>query len=199
MISFESKLLYKLIESGGFYSKILDLEIDGKHTKVLPKDLQYDPVSDNLIHFDFLKVQENTKVSVEVPVNFLNQDKCPGLKKGGVLNIVRRLVELICNANNIPEKLDFDLIDSDIGDAVKISNISLPENVQPSITDRDFVIATLVPPTVEAEPEEKKEEAETPDGEEKKEESKEDSKSEKKEGDSKPESQKTESPENKPK
>ena len=101
MISFESKLLYKLIESGGFYSKILDLEIDGKHTKVLPKDLQYDPVSDNLIHFDFLKVQENTKVSVEVPVNFLNQDKCPGLKKGGVLNIVRRLVELICNANNI--------------------------------------------------------------------------------------------------
>ena len=112
-----------------------------------PKQLQYHPVNDRLIHFDFLRVQENTKVNVEIPVEFLNQDKCPGLKKGGVLNTVRRLVELTCNANNIPSKLEFDLIESEIGDAVKISNIQLPEGVAPTITDRDFTIATIAAPT----------------------------------------------------
>ena len=96
-------------------------------------------------------MQDDTKVAVEVEVDFLNKDTCPGLKKGGVLNLVRRLVELSCNANNIPEKLEFDLISSEIGDAVKISNIDLPEGVKPTITDRDFVIATLAPPTVEVE------------------------------------------------
>ena len=150
-IAFENKLLKKLMHSGGFYSKILDLDIDGKKEKVLPKQLQYHPVSDKLIHFDFLRVQEDTKVTVEVEVEFLNCETCPALKKGGVLNLVRRLVELNCNANNIPEKLEFDLITSEIGDAVKISNINLPEGVQPSIKDRDFVIATLAPPTVEVE------------------------------------------------
>ncbi len=150
-IFFEEKILKKLMNSGGFYSKILDLEIDGKKEKVLPKDLQYHPVTDKLIHFDFLRVLENTKVTVEVPVEFLNQDKSPGLKKGGVLNLVRRLVELKCNANKIPEKLIYDLIESDIGDTIKISNIELPDGVQPTISDRDFVVATLVPPTVEVE------------------------------------------------
>ena len=133
--------------------------------------MQYHPVSDRLIHFDFLRVQENTKVNVEIPVEFLNQDKCPGLKKGGVLNTVRRLVELTCNANNIPSKLEFDLIESEIGDAVKISNINLPEGVIPTISDRDFVIATLVPPTVEVET--KTEEAAEEDATEKSEENKE--------------------------
>ncbi len=150
-IALEDKILKKLMGSGSFYSKIIDIDINGKIEKILPKQLQYHPVSDKLIHFDFLRVQENTKVNVEIPVEFLNQDKCPGLKKGGVLNTVRRLVELSCNANNIPNKLEFDLIESEIGDAVKISNISLPEGVNPTITDRDFVIATLVPPTVEVE------------------------------------------------
>ena len=150
-IALEDKILKKLMNSGSFYSTIIDIDIDGKLEKILPKQLQYHPVSDRLIHFDFLRVQENTKVSVEIPVEFLNQEKCPGLKKGGVLNIVRRLVELSCNANNIPSRLEFDLIDSEIGDAVKISNIKLPDGVTPTITDRDFVIATLVPPTVEVE------------------------------------------------
>ena len=117
----------------------------------MPKQLQYHPVTDKLIHFDFLRVQDDTKVTVEVEVEFLNRETCPGLKKGGVLNLVRRLVELNCNANNIPEKLQFDLISSEIGDAVKISNIKLPDGVKPSIIDRDFVIATLAPPTVEVE------------------------------------------------
>jgi large subunit ribosomal protein L25 len=150
-ISFENKILLKLMHSGGFYSKIIDLDIEGKNEKILPKQLQYHPVTDQLIHFDFLRVQNDTKVTVEVEVVFLNRETSPGLKKGGVLNLVRRLVELNCNANKIPEKLEFDLVKSEIGDAIKISNIDLPEGVIPTITDRDFVIATLAPPTVEAE------------------------------------------------
>ena len=123
------------MHTGAFYSTILDLDIEGKNEKVLPKQLQYHPVTDKLIHFDFLRVQNDTKVTVEVPVEFLNQDTCPGLKKGGVLNLVRREVELSCNANNIPNKLEFDLKISEIGDAVKISNIDLPEGVKPTIAD----------------------------------------------------------------
>ena len=158
MIAFENKLLQKLMHSGGFYSNIIDLDIEGKSEKILPKELQYHPVTDKLIHFDFLRVQEDTIVTVEVPMEFLNQEICPGLKQGGVLNLVRRFVELSCKANNIPEKLQYDLIESEIGDSVKISNIDLPEGVSPTITDRDFVIATLVPPTIEVEEEEKTEE-----------------------------------------
>ncbi len=194
-IAFENKILQKIMHSGSFYSKILDIEINGKIEKILPKQLQYHPVTDRLMHFDFLRVQEDTKVTVEIPVEFLNQEICPGLKKGGVLNLVRRLVELSCNANNIPDRLEFDLKESEIGDAVKISNINLPEGVKPTITDRDFVIATVVPPTVEVEetkPEEEgEEEGSTEKAEEKSADSKEeksaDSKEEKKE-DSKPES-----------
>ena len=150
-IALEDKILKKLMNTGSFYSTIIDIDINGTVEKILPKQLQYHPVSDKLIHFDFLRVQETTKVNVEIPIEFLNQDKCPGLKKGGVLNTVRRLIELTCNANNIPSKLEFDLIESEIGDAVKISNITLPDGVAPTISDRDFVIATLVPPTVEVE------------------------------------------------
>jgi len=187
-IAFENKVLQKLMHTGSFYSTIIDIDIEGKVEKVLPKQLQYHPVTDKLIHFDFLRVQDDTKVTVDIPVDFLNQDTCPGLKKGGVLNLVRREVELICNANNIPNKLEFDLITSEIGDSIKISNIELPEGVKPTITDRDFVVATLVPPTVEVEetkPAEEDEEAteEGKDGdkaEDKKEEAKEISKEESK-------------------
>ena len=181
-IAFENKVLLKLMHTGSFYSTILDLDIDGKNEKVLPKQLQYHPVTDKLIHFDFLRVQNDTKVTVEVPVEFLNQDTCPGLKKGGVLNLVRREVELSCNANNIPDKLQFDLINSEIGDSIKISNIELPEGVNPTITDRDFVVATVVPPTVEVEtkPAEAEEASEDEKSEDKKEEAKEESKEESK-------------------
>jgi len=186
-IAFENKILLKLMHTGAFYSTILDLDIEGKNEKVLPKQLQYHPVTDKLIHFDFLRVQNDTKVTVEVPVEFLNQDTCPGLKKGGVLNLVRREVELSCNANNIPDKLQFDLISSEIGDSIKISNIELPEGVTPTITDRDFVVATVVPPTVEvevetkpAEDEEASEDSKDEKSEDKKEEAKEESKEESK-------------------
>ena len=150
-IAFEDKILQKLMHTGSFYSTILDIDIEGKIEKILPKQLQYHPVTDKLIHFDFLRVQNETKVTVEVPVQFLNQETCPGLKKGGVLNLVRRDVELSCNANNIPDNLQFDLASSEIGDSIKISNINLPEGVKPTISDRDFVVATLAPPTVEVE------------------------------------------------
>ena len=182
-IALENKILMKLMNTGSFYSTIIDIDINGKVEKILPKQLQYHPVTDKLIHFDFLRVQENTKVTVEIPIEFLNQDKCPGLKKGGVLNTVRRLVELSCNANNIPSKLEFDLINSEIGDAVKISNINLPDGVLPTITDRDFVIATLVPPTVEVETktEETAGEGTTDTTEEKADEKKEDNKEDNKE------------------
>ena len=184
-IAFENKVLQKLMHTGAFYSTILDLDIEGKNEKVLPKQLQYHPVTDKLIHFDFLRVQNDTKVTVEVPVEFLNQDTCPGLKKGGVLNLVRREVELSCNANNIPDKLQFDLVSSEIGDSIKISNIELPEGVSPTITDRDFVVATVVPPTVEvetkpAETEEASEDSKDDKSEDKKEEAKEESKEESK-------------------
>ena len=184
-IAFNNKDLKKLMLSGSFYSKIINIEIDGKIEKILPRQLQYHPVSDTLIHFDFLRVKEDTKVTVEIPVEFLNQDICPGLKKGGVLNLVRRFVELSCNANKIPDQLKFDLIESEIGDTIKINNISLPEGVTPTITDRDFVIATLVPPTVEVE-ETKTEEAneegkETPEDDKEKSDDKKDKTEDKKE------------------
>ena len=178
-IAFENKVLQKLMHTGSFYSTILDIDIEGKSEKVLPKQLQYHPVTDKLIHFDFLRVQDDTKVTVEVPVEFLNQEICPGLKKGGVLNLVRRDVELSCNANNIPDKLQFDLISSEIGDSIKISNIELPDGVKPTITDRDFVIATLAPPTVEVETKPAEEEEDTV--EEDKDEKPEDKKEENKE------------------
>lgn len=159
-IAFENQILQKLMHAKGFYTKIINIEVDGKNEKVLPKVLQYHPITDKLIHFDLLRIQENTKVTVEVPVEFLNQDISPGLKKGGVLNVVRRTIELICNAQNIPEILQFDISEKDIGDALKISNIDLPEGVQPTIRDRDFVVATIVSPTIEVEETKTEEEGE---------------------------------------
>ena len=164
-VAFEYLSLKQLMQSKSFYTKIINIDVEGKTEKVLPKILQYHPVTDKVIHFDLLRVQENTKVTVEVPVEFLNQDICPGLKKGGVLNIIRRTIELICNAQNIPELLQFDIAETDIGDAVKISNIQLPDGVQLTIRDRDFVVATIVAPTIEVE-EVKPEEEEGEEGEE---------------------------------
>ena len=194
-IALEDKILQKLMGTGSFYSTIIDLDVEGKKEKILPKQLQYHPVTDQLIHFDFLRVLETTKVNVEIPVEFLNQDKCPGLKKGGVLNLVRRFVELNCNANNIPEKLQYDLLSSEIGDAIKISNINLPEGVIPTIKDRDFVIATLAPPTVEVET---KEETEGGEGEGEGEESKSETES-KETSEEKKDEKKEDSQEKKPK
>ena len=164
-VALEYLILKQLMQSKSFYTKIINIDIEGKTEKVLPKILQYHPITDKVIHFDLLRVQENTKVTVEVPVEFLNQDICPGLKKGGVLNVIRRSIELICIANKIPELLEFDTAEIDIGDSIKISNIKLPEGVQPTIRDRDFVVATIVAPTIEVEEETKPEEEVAAEGE----------------------------------
>lgn len=134
------------IHAGGFMTNILSIDVDGEKVNVLPKDYQLDPVRDFVMHVDFLRVSKNTQVVVEVPVQFENEDTCVGIKRGGTLNIVRHTVEVSCPANSIPEALVADLAELNIGDAVHISAITLPEGVTPTITDRDFTVATIASP-----------------------------------------------------
>ena len=159
-ISLKKLLLKDIIKTETFLSKVVNLEIDGDSEKVLPKEISYDPVSDEPLHIDFMRIIKGTKVMLEVPVKFINSEKSPGLKKGGVLNIVRRRVQLKCPAENIPDEIIVDLDNTEINTSLKISTVKLPENVTPVITDRDFVIGTVVAPTVLVEPE-KTEEAAT--------------------------------------
>ena len=152
-ISVSKKLLKNLIDKENFLSSILNLKIDGKDENVLPKEISYDILTDDPIHIDFLRIVKGSSVIIEIPVNFINTEKSPGLKRGGVLNIVRRKVELKCPSENIPSELVVDLDGVDIGHSFKISSIKLPENVEPTIRGRDFVIATVAAPTVVKEPE----------------------------------------------
>ena len=164
-VAISKKLLKSLIEKENFLSNIIALNIDGKTQNVLPKEIKYDIITDEPIHVDFLRVVPGVKIKIEVPVKFINQESSPGLKRGGVLNIVRRKVELKCPSEKIPENLVIDLDGIDIGESFKISSISLDEEVTPTIQGRDFVIATLAAPTVMKEPE-KPAEAEATEGEE---------------------------------
>ena len=164
-ISISKKLLKTLIEKENFLSNIIQLNINGKSQNVLPREVKYHIISDEPTHVDFLRVLPGVKIKIEVPVNFINQEKSPGLKRGGVLNIVRRKVELKCPSEKIPESLTIDLNDVDIGESFKISSIKLDPDVTPTIQGRDFVIATLAAPTVMKEPE-KPVEAEAVEGEE---------------------------------
>jgi len=157
-ISIEKKAIREIINSDNFLSKVLELDIDGKKEKVLPRDVSYHVVSDEPIHIDFMRVVSGKKIILEIPVKFINQPDSPGLKRGGVLNIVRRAVELKCPAENIPSDITIDLKGTEIGTSLKISSVKLPENVVPTITDRDFVIATVAAPTVIKEPEKPAEE-----------------------------------------
>ena len=152
-ISIEKKLIKNILNSESFLSSILDLDIDGSKLKVIPRDVAYNVISDEPIHIDFMRVVPGTKIILDIPVKFINNSDCPGLKVGGVLNIVRRKVELKCPADNIPEEIIIDLKGLEIGTSIKISFIKLPENVTPTITGRDFVIATVAAPTVLKEPE----------------------------------------------
>ena len=127
--------------------------MDGNKLKVIPRDVAFNVVSDEPIHIDFMRVVPGTKIVLEIPVKFINNSDCPGLKVGGVLNIVRRKVELKCPAENIPEEIIVDLKGLEIGTSIKISSIKLPENVTPTIVGRDFVIATVAAPTIMKEPE----------------------------------------------
>tara|TARA_Y100000590_G_scaffold405833_1_gene494481 strand:- start:895 stop:1686 length:792 start_codon:yes stop_codon:yes gene_type:complete len=152
-ISLNKLHLQNLINTETFMSKVFDLDIDGSSEKALPRDIAYDPVSDEPIHIDFIRVKKGSKLILEIPVKFINSDKSPGLKKGGVLNIVRRKVELKCPTENIPKEIIVDLDNSEINTSLKISSVKLPEGVVPTITDRDFVIGTVVAPTILVEPE----------------------------------------------
>ena len=164
-ISISKKLLKTLIEKENFLSNIITLNISGKSQNVLPREVKYHIITDEPTHVDFLRVLPGVKIKIEVPVNFINQEKSPGLKRGGVLNIVRRKVELKCPSEKIPESLTLDLDGVDIGSSFKISSVKLDPEVTPTIQGRDFVIATLAAPTVMKEPE-KPAEAETTEGEE---------------------------------
>jgi large subunit ribosomal protein L25 len=163
-VSISKKLLKSTIEKSNFLSNIVTLKIDGKDQNVLPREVIYDVLTDEPIHVDFLRVLPGVKIRIEVPVEFINHDKSPGLKRGGVLNIVRRKVELKCPSEKIPGKLTIDLDGVDIGESFKISSVKLDSDVVPTIQGRDFVIATLAAPTVMKEPE-KPAEAEAAEGE----------------------------------
>ncbi len=152
-ISISKKILKTLIEKENFLSNIITLNVGGKSQNVLPREVKYHIISDEPTHVDFLRVLPGVKIKIEVPVNFINHEKSPGLKRGGVLNIVRRKVELKCPSEKIPESLTIDLDGIDIGESFKISSINLDSEVQPTIQGRDFVIATLAAPTVMKEPE----------------------------------------------
>ncbi len=147
-ISLKKLQLEDLMRSETFMCKVVDLEIDGNTEKVLPKDIAYDPVSDEPLHIDFIRIVKGSRLILEIPVKFINSEKSPGLKKGGVLNIVRRKVELKCPTENIPNEIVVDLNNTEINTSLKISSVKLPENIVPTITDRDFVIATVAAPTI---------------------------------------------------
>ena len=159
-VSISKKLLKSLIDKENFLSNIVTLNVDGKTQNVLPREIKYHILNDEPIHVDFLRVLPGVKIKIEVPVNFINHEKSPGLKRGGVLNIVRRKIELKCPSEKIPESITLDLDGIDIGESFKISSVNLESEVLPTIQGRDFVIATLAAPTVMKEPE-KPAEAET--------------------------------------
>ena len=157
-ISISKKEISNIISSDTFLSKVLEIEVDGKKEKVIPRDVSYHVISEEPIHIDFMRIVSGKKINLEIPVKFINHPDSPGLKRGGVLNIVRRKVKLKCPAETIPDEIIVDLAGTDIGTSIKISSVKLPENVFPTITDRDFVVATVAAPTVIKEPEKPAEE-----------------------------------------
>jgi len=160
----------KLYNTGRILSTLLDVDIDGKKHRVIARDVQLHPVRDTILHADFLRLGKGAKIAVEVPVRFLNEETCPGLKSGGVLNVVRYTVELSCPADNIPEDIELDLIEASMGDSLHISEVTLPDGCEPVISDRDFTIATIAAPAAirsdAAEDEESAQDAEGEEGEE---------------------------------
>ena len=158
------KTVKSLLDKGSFLSNIITLNLDGKPQNVLPREISYNVLSDEPTHIDFLRIVPGVKIRIEVPVEFINHETSPGLKRGGVLNIVRRKIELKCPSEKIPSVITLDLDGVDIGESFKISAVKLEEGVTPTITSRDFVIATLAAPTVMKEPEKPAEEAAAEEG-----------------------------------
>ncbi len=164
MVTLDPRDLDRELRTGSFMATVYDVQVDQDKERVLPRDVQFDPVTDRPIHVDFLRVSATTSVTVQVPVNFLNEEESPGLKRGGLLNVVRREVEMICQADAIPSAIEVDLTGLDIGDSVHISMIALPDGVAPTIADRDFTVATIAAPTVAQEEEEAEEGEELEEG-----------------------------------
>ena len=146
-IHVEEKALMKLLHTGHFMNSVVELELGGQIHRTLPKDVQFHPVTDRPAHVDFFRVSANTKVTVAVPVRFVDEAKSPALKRGAVLNIVRHEVEVVCAPDAIPDDLVASLEGLDVGDSLHISAFRLPEGVRPAITDRDFTVATIVAPS----------------------------------------------------
>lgn len=167
-IALNFKEVHLRILAGGFLKTVFEIEVDGKKSRVIPRDYQVDPIKDMPVHVDFLRIAKGATVTVEVPVHFINEDASPGIKRGGVLNIVRHAVEVTCPADAIPDAFEADLTGLEINDSIHISAIELPDNVQTTITDRDFTVATVAAPAVLEEPseEEEAEAAEASEGEE---------------------------------
>jgi large subunit ribosomal protein L25 len=143
----EEKLLAKMLSTGHFMNSVVMVELGGKANRTLPKDVQFHPVSSRPIHVDFLRIGEHSKVTVAIPVRFDNEDDSPGLKRGGVLNVVQHEIDLVCDASEIPDEIHIDLTGLDIGDSIHISQVTLPKGAKPAIDDRDFTVATLVAPS----------------------------------------------------
>jgi large subunit ribosomal protein L25 len=166
MISLEARELRRALQSARFFSTLCNLQVNGEAVRVLPREVQLHPVTDEPLHVDFVRVGRGATITVTVPVVFAHEDISRGIKRGGVLNIVRRELELLCPADSIPGEIVVDLRDADIGDSLHISQVALPEGVRPAITDRDFTIATISAPTVIREEEEEAEAAEEAEAEE---------------------------------
>ena len=168
MLTLERRLLIKELDNPQFFIQLVDVEIDGTKHRVLPRDVQFHPVSDTPMHVDFLRFDPKRKITAAVPVVFEGEDDSPGLKSGGVLNIVRYEVEVLCTADNIPPKLILQLTGLEVGDSMHASAVTLPDGVEFAITDRDFTIATIAAPTIVIEPttDEEGEEGEGEEGEE---------------------------------
>ena len=147
VIHVEEKLLVKQLGTGHFFNSIVEVEVGGKTVRTLPKDVAFHPVNDRPLHADFLRLSANATVHVNVPVIFANEEASPGLKRGGVLNIVRHELELICQADKIPDDIAIDVTGLDVGASIHISHVKLPEGSKSAITDRDFTIATIVAPS----------------------------------------------------
>ena len=143
----EEKLLARMLSTGHFMNSVVMVEVGGKPNRTLPKAVDFHPVSSRPIHVDFLRIGEHSKVHVNIPVRFDNEEASPGLKRGGVLNVVQHELELVCDAAHIPDELHIDLTGLDIGDAIHISEVRLPEGTRPAIEDRDFTVATIVAPS----------------------------------------------------
>ena len=146
-IHVEQKLLNKMLSSGHFMNSIIMVDVGGKPSRTLPKAVDFHPVTSAPIHVDFLRIGEHSKVSVNIPVRFDNEEDSPGLKRGGVLNVVQHEIELVCDAAEIPEELHIDLTGLDIGDSIHISQVALPKGAKAAIDDRDFTVATIVAPS----------------------------------------------------